>query len=73
MNSKVFKKHNKITSPALDQTYSLNCFCSMTTSELENQQFYIYNSSETFEIDVFSYYEIKQQTITNEGKQLLML
>lgn len=59
MDAKVFKMHHKIANSSQDKTFSLNCFRSMTTSQLENREFYIFNSSSTFELDIFSYYEIK--------------
>ena len=73
MSAKVFKMHHKMNNLQEDLTYSMNDFRSMDLTQLENRQFFIYNSSETFEFEIHSYYEIKKQIISSGSKNLMML
>ena len=59
MNAKVFKMHYKAHDSKQDELFSLNCFLNFTTRQLQNRQFYIFNSESTFDLETFLYYEIK--------------
>ena len=74
MSAKVFKMHKRIKNPQEEEkTYSIDDFRSMDLAQVENRQFYIFNSSSTIELEIHSYYEIKKQNIKSGTKELMIL
>ena len=72
--AKVFREHKRVVKPGeVDKTYSLDDFCTMEVEVLEDLQFYILNSSESFDLNDAFYFEIRRKTLTtsNLTKQIL--
>ena len=64
MAARVFKIHKRVVKPGEeDITYSLDDFSKMETEMMEKSQFYIHNSSQSFELREAFYFEIKRQTL----------
>ena len=63
--AKVFREHKRVVKPGeVDKTYSLEDFLTMEVEVMEDLQFYIHNSSESFDLKEAFFFEIKRKTLT---------